>query len=170
MIDKLCNEYKIGWRFMIIRGRRTIGTRRPWLRVIKDRSHRVGACADTGHWKRSGFDPVECMKKLEGRILTFHFKDVKKEGNGYHDVPWGTRRLQRPRHDGGGLAATIPRESSPSSTSTIGKTRSPNWPRASSISTRWPPRSAAGPFRPADGGGDGPERRAERGQLATRLN
>jgi sugar phosphate isomerase/epimerase len=59
-------------------------------RVIKNRSRRIGACADTGHWKRSGFDPVECMKKLEGRILTFHFKDVKKEGNGYHDVPWGT--------------------------------------------------------------------------------
>ncbi len=90
MIDKLCNEYKM--RVAIHDHPRPSHYWNPEIvaRVIKNCSPRVGACADTGHWKRSGFDPVECMKKLQGRILTFHFKDVKKEGNGYHDVPWGS--------------------------------------------------------------------------------
>ncbi|RYG05195.1 MAG: sugar phosphate isomerase/epimerase [Chitinophagaceae bacterium] len=35
------------------------------------------ACADLGHWGRSGLDPVECLKKLEGRIIGSHLKDIK---------------------------------------------------------------------------------------------
>ena len=39
-----------------------------------------------------GLDPVECLRKLDGRIITLHFKDLVKaaNGKGYHDVPWGT--------------------------------------------------------------------------------
>ncbi len=33
--------------------------------------------------------PIECLKKLEGRIVSFHFKDLNRYGGG-HDVPWGT--------------------------------------------------------------------------------
>ncbi|GAB3494889.1 hypothetical protein GCM10027341_11550 [Spirosoma knui] len=52
----------------------------------------VGACADIGHWVRSGLDPVECLKKLNGHVLGMHFKDVKKDTPEakYHDVVWGT--------------------------------------------------------------------------------
>lgn len=61
------------------------------LATIEGRDARIGACADTGHWTRSGIKPVDAMKKLEGRIKSFHFKDLgefgKKEA---HDVPWGT--------------------------------------------------------------------------------
>lgn len=61
------------------------------LAAIKDRDPRIGACADTGHWTRSGIMPVDAMKKLDGHIKSFHFKDLdafgKKEAN---DVPWGT--------------------------------------------------------------------------------
>ena len=62
------------------------------LAAVKGRSHLLGACADVGHWKRSGLDPVECLRKLEGRIITLHFKDLVKNANGkgFHDVPWGT--------------------------------------------------------------------------------
>ena len=64
------------------------------LAAIKGRSPLLGACADVGHWKRSGLDPVECLRKLQGHIVTLHFKDlVKGPGpfpNGMHDVPWGT--------------------------------------------------------------------------------
>lgn len=55
-------------------------------------SRYVGACADIGHWVRSGLDPVACLKKLEGRVLGLHFKDVVLEKNSdskYHDVVWG---------------------------------------------------------------------------------
>lgn len=53
-------------------------------------SPRIGACADTGHWMRSGIQPLEAVKLLKGRLVTFHFKDLDKVGDGAHDVPWGT--------------------------------------------------------------------------------
>ena len=88
-IEKLCKEYNI-----------QVGIHnhpkasRYWnpdtvLKVCKGRSKLIGACADTGHWMRSGVNPVEALKKLEGRIVSFHFKDLNKFGGG-HDVPWGT--------------------------------------------------------------------------------
>jgi sugar phosphate isomerase/epimerase len=56
---------------------------------IKDLKH-VGFCADVGHWKRSGFEPSIVLEKYGERVYSLHFKDLVKEGNGYHDVPWGT--------------------------------------------------------------------------------
>jgi sugar phosphate isomerase/epimerase len=51
----------------------------------------IGACADLGHWSRSGLDVVECLKKLEGHIIGTHFKDVKEFGNtNADDVITGT--------------------------------------------------------------------------------
>jgi sugar phosphate isomerase/epimerase len=52
------------------------------LAVIKDRKN-FGACADLGHWARSGLDPVTCLKKLEGHILGIHAKDINEFGNIY---------------------------------------------------------------------------------------
>lgn len=60
------------------------------LKVCKDHSKRIGSCADTGHWMRSGIKPLEAIKKLKGRIISFHFKDLNKFGRDAHDVPWGT--------------------------------------------------------------------------------
>ena len=37
----------------------------------------IYACADLGHWGRSGLDVVDCLKKLEGRIIGVHLKDIK---------------------------------------------------------------------------------------------
>lgn len=34
------------------------------------------ACADVGHWARNGLDVVECLKKLEGRVIGSHLKDI----------------------------------------------------------------------------------------------
>ena len=33
---------------------------------------------------------MECLKKLEGRIINLHFKDLNKKSPNAHDVPWGT--------------------------------------------------------------------------------
>jgi sugar phosphate isomerase/epimerase len=60
------------------------------LAAVKDRSPLLGACADVGHWVRSGLDPVESLKKLEGRVITLHFKDLNERSPEAHDVPWGT--------------------------------------------------------------------------------
>lgn len=41
----------------------------------------IYACADLGHWARSGLDVVECLKKLDGRIIGSHLKDVVEFNN-----------------------------------------------------------------------------------------
>jgi len=57
---------------------------------VKDRSPWRGLCCDTGHWVRSGLDPVAMLQKAEGRIVGIHLKDVAsaddKEGR---CVPFG---------------------------------------------------------------------------------
>lgn len=63
------------------------------LEQVGKRSKLIGACADTGHWPRSGLSPVDQLKKLEGRIVELHFKDVAPEAGKpgeYLDRPWGT--------------------------------------------------------------------------------
>jgi sugar phosphate isomerase/epimerase len=60
------------------------------LAAVKGRSPLLGSCADVGHWVRSGLDPVDCLKKLEGRVIALHFKDLNEPGPNAHDVPWGT--------------------------------------------------------------------------------
>ncbi len=41
----------------------------------------IYACADLGHWARNGLDVVECLKKLEGRIIGSHLKDITEFNN-----------------------------------------------------------------------------------------
>src|SRR5690606_12310996 len=58
------------------------------------RSKLMGAAADVGHWMRSGLNPIESLKKLEGRIYHVHFKDLNEFGDKKaHDVVWGTGKL-----------------------------------------------------------------------------
>ncbi|MFA7390099.1 MAG: TIM barrel protein, partial [Proteiniphilum sp.] len=51
---------------------------------------------DVGHYRRMGLDPLECVKKLRGRIISFHFKDIAPVGSDrkLEDVVWGTGILQ----------------------------------------------------------------------------
>ena len=46
------------------------------LNAISGKTNRIGACADIGHWTRSNLDPVECLLKLKGHIISLHFKDM----------------------------------------------------------------------------------------------
>lgn len=67
-----------------------------FLEATRGLSSRIGVCADVGHWARMGLDPVECLKKVEGRIKSLHFKDIKVKEEGeaeQHDVIWGTGML-----------------------------------------------------------------------------
>lgn len=59
------------------------------LSAIKNRPN-LGACADLGHWARSGLDPVECLKKLKGHILGIHLKDIDQFHHKANDVAVGT--------------------------------------------------------------------------------
>jgi sugar phosphate isomerase/epimerase len=50
----------------------------------------IGACADTGHWMRSGVNPVEALRALKGRIQDVHLKDLNEFGDkNAYDVPFG---------------------------------------------------------------------------------
>jgi sugar phosphate isomerase/epimerase len=91
-IDKLCQEYKIN---LAIHNHSEAAGSKYWkpenvLKVCEGRSKAIGACPDTGHYVRTGLDPSECLKKLDGRIIAVHLKDVAEIGkNEARDVPLG---------------------------------------------------------------------------------
>src|SRR5690606_29520523 len=57
--------------------------------IQKANSPYVGACADIGHWVRSGLDPIKCLAKYQGHLISLHMKDLKEKQPKTHDVPWG---------------------------------------------------------------------------------
>lgn len=62
------------------------------LSQIESRSFNIGSGADVGHWNREGLDPVSCLKKLNGRVTSLHFKDIegiRADGQFRDDVIWG---------------------------------------------------------------------------------
>jgi sugar phosphate isomerase/epimerase len=107
-VEKLCKEYNI--KVAIHNHPKPSHYWNPdtVLEAVKGRTPLMGSCADTGHWLRSGLDPLECLEKLDGRVICLHFKDLvpdeskaqsatagseekkKAESKSMHDVPWGT--------------------------------------------------------------------------------
>ncbi len=92
MIEALCNEFEIN---LAVHNHPRKDNYAYWqpeavMKACAGRGKRIGACCDTGHWVRSGLKPVECLKKMEGRIISLHLKDVgewaKPEAR---DVPLG---------------------------------------------------------------------------------
>ncbi|TWT64854.1 sugar phosphate isomerase/epimerase family protein [Allorhodopirellula solitaria] len=45
------------------------------LRAIEGRDERIGACADLGHYIRSGEQPTDVIRSLKGRLYGVHLKD-----------------------------------------------------------------------------------------------
>jgi inosose dehydratase len=80
-LDRLCREHP-GVRL-------GIHNHGPWTRYDKiadleatlaGRAENFGACVDTGHFIRSGEDPVEAVKRLGPRVLGVHLKDFEGAG------------------------------------------------------------------------------------------
>ncbi len=90
LVEKLADEYKVNAACHDHPKPSTYWNPDTVLANIKGRSKRLGACADTGHWPRSGLNAVECLKKLEGRIISLHFKDIAPADSTGKDQPWGT--------------------------------------------------------------------------------
>jgi sugar phosphate isomerase/epimerase len=66
------------------------------LQAIANRDDRIGACADLGHYIRSGEKPVDVIRALKGRLYGVHLKDFAEMqdktkgvilGKGHIDVP-----------------------------------------------------------------------------------
>ncbi|UCC98449.1 MAG: DUF1080 domain-containing protein [Phycisphaerales bacterium] len=93
LIDRLCEEYKIDVAIHNHPKPSHYWDPDTVLKVCRGRSRRIGACADTGHWTRSGVDPLKAIQKLGAakRIISLHYKDLNEFGNRQaHDVVWGT--------------------------------------------------------------------------------
>lgn len=60
------------------------------LELVKNRDKRIGSCADTGHWVRSGIKPIDALRVLKGRIVSSHLKDLNVFAPEGHDVPYGS--------------------------------------------------------------------------------
>lgn len=90
LIDKLAGEYNIKMAIHNHPKPSKYFEPESVLKVIDGCSDRVGACADVGHWTRSDLSAVECLRKLEGKIISLHFKDVAPETPNKDDVVWGT--------------------------------------------------------------------------------
>lgn len=98
-IERLCDEYRIA--VAIHNHPQFAPGTRYWhldlvLKACAGRGPRIGVCADTGHWARSGLNPVDCLARLEGRLLTSHFKDVSARERRGHCVPLGTGTCDAP--------------------------------------------------------------------------
>jgi sugar phosphate isomerase/epimerase len=89
-VEKLCKEYNIRVAIHDHPQPSHYWNPQSVLDAIKGRGPLLGACADTGHWIRSGLDPVECLKTLQGHVFCLHFKDLNVKSRAGHDVPWGT--------------------------------------------------------------------------------
>jgi sugar phosphate isomerase/epimerase len=89
-IEKLCEEYGVNVAVHDHAKPSHYWNPETVLKVCKGRSKRIGACADTGHWMRSGLNPTDCLRRLEGRIISFHVKDMNQAALKADEVPWGT--------------------------------------------------------------------------------
>jgi sugar phosphate isomerase/epimerase len=78
------------------------------LGVVESRDKRVGACADLGHWCTSNLKPIDCLRILDGRVISVHLKDKEKfgpskvvvAGKGVVDVAACLEELKRQKFDG----------------------------------------------------------------------
>lgn len=89
-ISSLCDDYQIN---VVIHNHAYPSTY--WnpdtlMRLIENKSERMGVCADVGHWVRSGLDPVKGLQTVSDRLMQLHFKDVSTVGPDADDVIWGT--------------------------------------------------------------------------------
>ncbi len=91
LIDKLSQEYGIKVAIHNHPKPSLYWDYKKVLEATKDASLNIGACADTGHWMRSGIKPLEAVQALDNRIISFHLKDLNEFGNREaHDTIWGT--------------------------------------------------------------------------------
>ena len=96
-VEKLCKEYNIKVAIHDHPKPSRYWNPDTVLEAVKGRTPLMGACADTGHWLRSGLDPVECLKKLEGRVICLHFKDLVPDEPKAQDQGPGDRQEEEER-------------------------------------------------------------------------
>lgn len=105
LLDRLVQEYKVN----IAIHNHGPGSRYDKIssveNALRGRHPRMGACIDTGHFLRSGEDPVEAIRRLGKRVHGVHLKDVKDKtlftevGKGDLDTVGLFRELRKLRYN-----------------------------------------------------------------------
>jgi len=103
-LDKLVDQYDIRIAIHNHGPSHRYNTALDVLNAVKDHDPRIGACADLGHYIRSGEDPVEVIRLLKGRLYGIHLKDFAEQkertkgvilGKGHLDVVGVFRALKQ---------------------------------------------------------------------------
>ena len=75
VVEKLVEEYGIKIAIHNHGPKSRYSTVGDILKVVEGRHENLGACVDTGHFLRSGVDPVEAIRRLGKRVHGVHLKD-----------------------------------------------------------------------------------------------
>ncbi|GAA4428385.1 sugar phosphate isomerase/epimerase [Bremerella cremea] len=103
-LDKLVDKYDIRIAIHNHGPSHRYNTALDVLNAVRDHDPRIGACADLGHFIRSGEDPVEVIRLLKGRVFGIHLKDFAEQkektkgvilGKGHLDVVGVFRALRQ---------------------------------------------------------------------------
>lgn len=94
LIEKLVKEYDIRVGYHNHPRQKDNPNYKVWdpkyiAELVKGRDSRIGSCSDIGHWQTSGLNVIECLKTLEGRVISVHGKERPALGPNQHDVPFG---------------------------------------------------------------------------------
>lgn len=95
-LDKLCEEFGIRIAIHNHGPGSSFDKIADVVAAVKDRHPNVGACVDTGHFIRSGEDPVKAIRALKGRVFGVHLKDVAAQQKKTHNVILGEGFLDLP--------------------------------------------------------------------------
>lgn len=76
-LDELVEEFKINIGIHNHGPKHRYGSLQQCLDAIHGRHKRFGICVDTGHFLRSGEDPVKVIEAVGARVYGVHLKDVK---------------------------------------------------------------------------------------------
>jgi sugar phosphate isomerase/epimerase len=100
LVSKLADEYKVNVAIHNHPRPSRYWSPDTLIKYMAGYSKRLGSCADIGHWVRSGLDPVEMMKKLNGRIFELHMKDLHEKPS----AEYTAFQMSRPAPGQGGQA------------------------------------------------------------------
>jgi sugar phosphate isomerase/epimerase len=90
-LDKLCEAYQITLAIHNHAKPNPYWNPEVLVEHLKGHSRWLRACCDTGHWVRSGLDPVAMLQKVGDLAFSFHLKDLPEIGQvDAGCVPFGT--------------------------------------------------------------------------------
>ena len=75
MLDKLATEYQINFAILNQPGLPPYADANALLQAVQERSPRIGVCVDVAEWRRANEDPLDCVRRLKGRIFEVYLKD-----------------------------------------------------------------------------------------------